>query len=250
MVLVRIAYVADLPTPDEAIRAIDNGDGGGAVPQPQGNGGATAGAGTSSSAASFQAPRYDSARGAPRAMAVARPAGDVVAQSAPQTQAAPAIAREDARERAYVAIRTFAELVALAADKRDIQMKLALERDMRLVRLEDGQLEIALEPSASKVLVNELSRKLQQWTGRPWVVVLSREQGAPTLKSLADAQKAELEIGVRADPLVKAVLERFPGAEIVGVRGQKDIGPEPAPSDPDLPLPDEDGLGDNWERDE
>ena len=82
------------------------------------------------------------------------------------------------------------------------------------------------------------------------VVVISREQGAPTLKSVADAQKAELEIGVRADPLVKAVLERFPGAEIVGVRGQKDIASEPPSADPDLPLSDEDGFGDNWERDD
>ncbi|MBX9825276.1 MAG: DNA polymerase III subunit gamma/tau [Xanthobacteraceae bacterium] len=243
MVLVRIAYVADLPTPDEAIRAIDNG--GGASPQLQGNGGASAGSGAASVApapASAHAPRYDTPRGAPRAAAVARPAGDPVAQSVPQPQGAPALA-----------IRTFAELVALAADKRDIQMKLALERDMRLVRLEDGQLEIALEPSASKVLVNDLSRKLQQWTGRPWVVVISREQGAPTLKSVADAQKAELEIGVRADPLVKAVLERFPGAEIVGVRGQKDIAqdmPLPPLPDPDIPLSDEDGFGDNWERDD
>jgi DNA polymerase-3 subunit gamma/tau len=249
MVLVRIAYVADLPTPDEAIRAIDNG-GGGASPQPQGNGGAPAGSGAVSAApapTSVPAPRYDAPRGAPRAMAVARPAGDSVsqsaAQSAPQQQSAPSLA-----------IRTFADLVALAADRRDIQMKLALERDMRLVRLEDGQLEIALEPSASKVLVNDLSRKLQVWTGRPWVVVISREQGAPTLKSVADAQKAELEVGVRADPLVKAVLERFPGAEIVGVRGQKDIAQDtafaPPPADPDLPLSDEDGFGDNWERDD
>lgn len=257
MVLVRIAYVADMPTPDEAIRAIDSGEGGGTAPRPQGNGGASASSSSGSGAASAapaQAPRYDAPRSAPRAMAMAQPAGDAVAQSAPrtqtETQAAPAMAREDARDRAYVAIRTFADLVALAADKRDIQMKLALERDMRLVRLEDGQLEISLEPTASKVLVNELSRKLQHWTGRPWVVVISREQGAPTLKSIADAQKAELEIGVRADPLVKAVLERFPGAEIVGVRGQKDIAPELPASDPDLPLPDEDGLGDNWERDE
>ncbi|HEY5963070.1 MAG TPA: DNA polymerase III subunit gamma/tau [Xanthobacteraceae bacterium] len=236
MVLVRIAYVADMPTPDEAIRAIDSGESG-AAPRPQGNGGASAGSGSSSgsgatSTAPAQAPRYDAP---PRAMAMAQPARDAVAQ----TQAAPATAN-----------RTFADLVALAADRRDIQMKLALERDMRLVRLEDGQLEISLEPTASKVLVNELSRKLQQWTGRPWVVVISREQGAPTLKSIADAQKAELEIGVRADPLVKAVLERFPGAEIVGVRGQKDIAPELPASDPDLPLPDEDGLGDNWERDD
>ena len=56
------------------------------------------------------------------------------------------------------------------------------------------------------------------------MVVVSREPGAPTLKSVADARKAELEVGVRADPLVKAVLERFPGAEIVGVRGRQGRG--------------------------
>ena len=150
-----------------------------------------------------------------------------------------------------LAINSFAELVALASDKRDIQTKLALERDVRLVRFEDGTLEIALEPGAAKTLVNDLSRKLQHWTGRSWMVVISREPGAPTLKSVADVRKAELEVGVRADPLVKAVLERFPGAEIVGVRGGKDALPEPpATAEPDIPLPDDIGFGDNWERDE
>jgi DNA polymerase-3 subunit gamma/tau len=83
------------------------------------------------------------------------------------------------------------------------------------------------------------------------MVVISRDPGAPTLRSVADVRKAELEVGVRADPLVKAVLERFPGAEIVGVRGGKDAAPEPpAIAEPDIPLPDDIGFGDNWERDE
>jgi DNA polymerase-3 subunit gamma/tau len=82
------------------------------------------------------------------------------------------------------------------------------------------------------------------------MVVISREPGQPTLKSVADTRKAELEVGVRADPLVKAVLERFPGAEIVGVRGAKDAEPEPTAAEPEIPLPDDIGFGDNWERDE
>ena len=167
-------------------------------------------------------------------------------QSAPAPQQATA-----AQSVPALVINNFAELVALASDKRDIQTKLALERDVRLVRFEDGTLEIALEPGAAKTLVNDLSRKLQTWTGRSWMVVISREPGAPTLKSVADEKKAELEVGVRADPLVKAVLERFPGAEIVGVRGGKDAAPEPAAiAEPDIPLPDDIGFGDNWERDE
>ncbi|MFL4985101.1 MAG: hypothetical protein ACJ8EN_16065, partial [Xanthobacteraceae bacterium] len=90
--------------------------------------------------------------------------------------------------------------------------------DVRLVRFEDGKLEVALEPGAARTLVGELSRKLSQWTGRRWMVVVSAEQGAPTVKAQADARRAELVRGVAADPLVQAVLTRFPGAEIVDVR--------------------------------
>ena len=255
MVLVRIAYAADLPTPDEAIRTLEGGNG--ARSQGNGNGAQASAAPTSSkpmSAASMpaastsstpmsaaqpaQAPRYDAPRGSPRAMAASATQPSAAAQSAPAALGEPA-----------VVIRNFAELVALASDKRDIQMKLALERDVRLVHYEEGTLEIALEATAPKTLINDLSRKLQQWTGRPWMVVISRDEGEPTLKSVADARKAELEVGVRADPLVKAVMERFPGTEIVGVRGQQDMAPEP-PAEPDIPLPEDSGFGDNWERED
>jgi DNA polymerase-3 subunit gamma/tau len=116
------------------------------------------------------------------------------------------------------ALASFADLVALAADKRDLAIKSALEREVRLVRFEDGRLEIALEGSAPKALTGELSKKLSDWTGRRWMVIVSAEPGQPTLYAQAQMRKAELKDGVRADPLVQAVLQRFPGAEIVDVR--------------------------------
>ena len=237
MVLVRIAYVADLPTPDEAIRSLD--DGGGAS-RPQGNGGGPA-ASVTSAAPTASAARYEAPRGSPRAAAApaVRPVGDMVAQPSDSPGSVP-----------MLAIGTFNELVALAGSKRDLQMKTALERDMRLVHCEDGKLEIALEPGAAKTLVNDLSRKLQQWTGRRWMIIVSGESGAATLRSQADAKRAELETGVRADPLVKAVLERFPGAQIVGVRGPNDEATEPAPTGNDVPPADDEGMGDNWVRDD
>ncbi len=141
-------------------------------------------------------------------------------------------------------ISSFDELVQLAADKRDLRVKTALERDVRLVRCEDGQLEIALEPGAAQAIVNELPGKLKMWTGRPWVVVLSREQGQQTLKAQMEARDAELKRGVRSDPLVQAVLERFPGAEIVAVR--------PREAEPPLagPEPDSDTLPDYSDDDD
>ncbi len=201
MVLVRLAYAADLPTPDEVIRALD-GNGGAPAPRAQGNGGVSPPSVTASGA---PAPRLDPPRGAPRAMlaSAAQPAGDPMA-------AAPSAP--------VLAVGSFEEMIALAAQKRDLGVKLALERDVRLVRCEDGRLEIALEKSAAKTLVNDLARKFSQWTNRRWMVVVSAEPGAPTVKEQNEARRAELKTGVRADPLVQAVLARFPGAEIVDVR--------------------------------
>ena len=115
-------------------------------------------------------------------------------------------------------VANFDGLIALAAEKRDLAIKSALERDIRLVRFEDGKLEIALEPSARPSLVGDLATKLGEWTGRRWMIAVSTEAGMPSLKVQAEQRKAELKDDVRADPLVQAVLERFPGAEIVDVR--------------------------------
>jgi DNA polymerase-3 subunit gamma/tau len=201
VVLVRSAYAADLPTPDEAIRSL--GDNGSAPARPAGNGGGSAAGETASQS---YAPRYEAPRGAPRSSAAVspRPAEEPVASL-------------NEPEQPTLAIGTFEQIVALAAEKRDITMKMALERDVRLVRCEDGQLEIAVEPNAPKTFVHDLQRKLTAWTGKRWIVVVSKEQGAPTVRAQMDARQAEIEVSVQSDPLVQSVLNRFPGAKIVGV---------------------------------
>ena len=236
MVLVRIAYAADLPTPDEVIRDIQGGAGsappnGAFAPQ----NGALAPQNGGNAPRASAAPRFDPPRGAPRASLA--PAQLVTAQL-------PDVSTLRAAEpaSATLAVAGFAELIALAAEKRDLGTKSALERDVRLVRFEDGKLEIALEPSARKTLVNDLSRKLSEWTGKRWMVVVSAETGAPTVQQQTAAQQNALEQGVRADPLVKAVLARFPGAEIVGVR-RRDEQPSAMPPEGDEPLPNPDDYG-------
>jgi DNA polymerase-3 subunit gamma/tau len=115
-------------------------------------------------------------------------------------------------------IATFPELVALAAEKRDLMVKAALEADVRLVKMEDGRLELSMERSASRTLINDLSRKLEQWTGRRWSVIVSNEPGQPTLRSQLDQLKSERQQAAEADPRVQEVLARFPGAKVVEVR--------------------------------
>jgi DNA polymerase-3 subunit gamma/tau len=209
MVLVRIAYVADLPTPDEAIRMIEQN--GGASPVTSGSA-APRGAPAPTSAMQSAPVRMSSA---PRIGAEASTRPQAVA--APEPQSAPALR-----------ITSFPQLVALAGEKRDLLIKAALEADMRLVRIEDGKLEIALEPHASRGLVTDLSRKLEQWSGRRWTVVVSNEAGQPTIRSQNLAEKSARERAAEADPRVQEVLARFPGAKVIEVRR---LAAEPPESD-------------------
>ncbi len=218
MVLVRIAYAADLPTPDEVVRSLSEE---GAARAPGNGGAASAPAPTQNFA-----PRYDAPRGSPRSSAAV----------SPRLSENPAVEmHEPAAAAPTLAIGSFEALIALAAEKRDITVKMALERDVRLVRCEDGQLEIALEASAPKTLVHDLQRKLTAWTGKRWMVVVSQEQGTATVRAQADERQAELERGVQSDPLVQAVLKRFPGAKVVGVTQNAPDGgdalPDPGSAD-------------------
>lgn len=229
MVLVRIAYAADLPTPDEAIKMLDQ------------NGGASPAIGGQSSGGSSPrgstAPSVTTDRGAPlRAVASGGERPSSVQMSSPAPHAA-------IEGQPQIVLTTFAALVTLAGTKRDLQIKTALEADVRLVRFEDGRLEIALERSAARSLVSELSRKLEQWTGKRWTVIVSNEQGQPTLRSQAKAAKEKLTDGVHADPRVQAVMAKFPGAQVVEVRHvAADAGADADQSGPIAPLDEDDDL--------
>jgi DNA polymerase-3 subunit gamma/tau len=200
-----------MPTPDEAIRMIEQN--GGALPAIAGN---TAPRSAPAPAASSMQSSPPRAASAPRANAEpsARPQ---MAAPSPEAQSAPALR-----------ISSFPELVALAGEKRDLMTKAALEADVRLVRIEDGRLEVALEKSAARTLINDLSRKLEQWTGRRWTVIVSNEAGQPTLRSLNVVAKNQRERAAESDPRVQEVLARFPGAKVVEVRK---LAPEPPESD-------------------
>ena len=188
MALVRLAHAADLPTPDEALRMLRDGSGavggnGSPAPRPPSGGGATA--------------------------LAARP---VLASANPMPAAA------QPRASALPQPQSFEEVVALASRQRDITMKLALERDVRLVKFEPGRIEFALANSSNRHFATDLSKRLKDWTGQTWLVALANTEGAPTLREQAEAARDKRESDAASHPVVRAVLERFPGARIVDVR--------------------------------
>jgi len=124
----------------------------------------------------------------------------------------------DPRQAASPRLDSFEDLVALATAKRELKLKHALEHFVRVIRFEPGQIEIALTEEADRRFAGDLSAKLEEWSGRRWMVAVGAEAARPTIAEEKRAAQARLVSDARTDPLVTAVLARFPGAEIVDVR--------------------------------
>jgi len=198
MALIRLAYAAELPPTDRLVKDLMDGN---ATPvRTQ----------APTSAASSRAPMASAPKGAPALNMVPAPA----AENAPTLRAL--------------------EDIALLAQKNGAPvLKVHIENDMHLVKLEAGRLEFRPSPRAPRSLAGDLQQKLRDWTGARWTVSISNEPGQPTLAEAKKNAKAARIESVMQAPVVRAVLDRFPGAEIAAVR---DVTHEDAP----LPQPEMD----------
>ena len=206
MVLIRLAHAADLPTPDEVIARLSNRPAPTAPvpPPPPGRGGGCG------SAQALQAPQ-------PRR----DPAPSPLPEAAP-------------RAAVLAAPKSYAELVALAGEKRDLLVKHALEASLHPIAFADGRLEVALVEGADPMIIQMLSGRLKEWTGRSWLVTVSSAPAGPTLRQQQrDRERAEF-AAAHEDPLVQAILETFPGARVANVRVRDDADDtEALPPPPD-----------------
>lgn len=180
MAILRLTYAANLPGPEEALKRLKSGDavrGDAPASPPQGGGGA-------------------------RAM------GGSGAQSAVAPVAAPV---------ARAMISTFQDVVGLIEEKRDITLKLDVERFVRLVEFKPGLITFEPAPGAPNNLTQRLTSRLREWTGDRWMAEI-RGGGGETAYERERREEREERVQLEKDPFVAAVLNTFPGAEIVAFR--------------------------------
>jgi DNA polymerase-3 subunit gamma/tau len=223
MVLIRLAHAAHLPSPEDAARRLLELSSGDAPRQPSapngGNGGGTqASMGGSVQARGNDMPPAQRATGNGATMLravpdVAPPQAMPVGQIEERQAEAP-VAKAEPR----VPLRSVSDIADLCGTNRDIKLKTLVRGFVRLVNLEPGRLEINLPEDAPKTLVAELQKKLEDWTGIRWMVILSREPGAPTLLEAETRAQEKRLSDARQDPDVAAILAKFPGAKITDVR--------------------------------
>lgn len=217
MVLIRLTHAANLPTLDEAIKMLSE------APPHQAQtpvGGAPSSAGQPA----MQAPAPSDVGPSPMTMPSGNGGGPVAMlrpvendDVAPQMQTRP-----QETPVPNVSIEGLTDLAQLAAKHRDLKLKALIRKYLRPVKIEPGRLEIGLHEDAPKSLVGELDAKLKKWTGRRWVIAISREEGGRTLEEIDNAHRAELVSDATQDPDVAAILEQYPGARIRDVRIRSD----------------------------
>ena len=189
MALIRLAYAADLPPTDKLVRDLLDGESAPRTAPARPNPSPVGGGGVRS-----QTPRMGESAAAP---AQAEPAMSIV----PQTM-----------------IRSLDEIAALAQANGAPVLKVHIENDIHLVHLEPGKIEFRPSARAPRTLAGDLSQKLKDWTGIRWSVSIAREGGAPTLAEQKKSAKAAKFESATQEPMVREILDRFPGAEIIAVR--------------------------------
>jgi DNA polymerase-3 subunit gamma/tau len=239
MVIVRLCYVADLPSPGDLVKSLKDGAPA-ASPAP--------------AAAPRQAPAPSRPTGS-AALAVAEaPRAAPVQTPAPQPRPVTATAPAPSTAAPGILPVDFAAAVALFAEKREMLLYTPLFDLARLVRYEIGRIDVALAPGAPKDLLQKVAACLSEWTGRPWLVTQSPAPGEATLREQAETAELARKEEAKAHPLIARIMTSFPGAELTRVRelGQpeppSEDGVEAAPAEPeaaeeafpDAP-PDEDG---------
>jgi DNA polymerase-3 subunit gamma/tau len=208
MVLIRLAYVAEMPTPGDILKRLESG---GSV------------GGTASHA--------PGPSGGPALRAIAGGGSVAVAAPAPAALPQPTAWRE---------------VVALAHGVSPM-LHAHLLHDVHPVRIEAPLLEIRVRPQAPRDLGAKLSALLEEQTGRRWTVALTNAPGQPTLAEQSATAEAGRREMARSHPMVMAILAAFPGATLDEVRDDAvdhyGLKAEPMPDMPDFAPPDAEPAG-------
>jgi DNA polymerase-3 subunit gamma/tau len=199
MLLIRMCYAADLPPPEDIIRRLTGKQAEQPHAEPSRNESRASEGVLDSSPQMAKPPAGRRAMGGENA--------------APEPTHAP-----EAAAAAGARLDSFADIVALAAEKRDVLLKLALEDSAELVRFRPGHIELHVLPNAPKDLANDLGRKLKFWTGERWMISVTEERGEKPLGEVRREREARMLEEAKRHPAVQSVLRRFPDAEVTAVR--------------------------------
>ena len=191
MILVRLGYASQLPTPAEISRTLKS-----SAPQ------ATASARTSAAASIHSMP---SAVSPSTTLPLSATPSTVMSAAAPKLEPQPVIE-----------LHSYAEVVQLFEQRREAVLAKHLADDMRLVDFTRARIAVRPVTHLAADVAARIQRHLTEWTNQRWSFTFTTEaDGEPTLREQRQAAAAKARDYAMAHPNVQAVLKTFPGATVV-----------------------------------
>jgi DNA polymerase-3 subunit gamma/tau len=184
MVLIRLCHASDMPSPGDLVRRLNT------------NGAA--------------APAAARVEAAPPGGGMTR----AVANGASLAQARPV----EASAASGPVLATFRDVAAFVKDQREAMLHAHLLHSTHLVRFAPPVIELRTEPEAPRDLAPKLAALLSNATGERWTIALSTTEGEPTLAAQGNAADAVRREEAADHPLIRAIMDAFPGARIDSVR--------------------------------
>ena len=77
-------------------------------------------------------------------------------------------------------INSFEDLITISGEEKDAELKYDLERNVKLIRFENGKIDINFNEKLNRNFIKKLSQSLLKWTGKRWIITLSKEDGGKT----------------------------------------------------------------------
>ncbi|AHD08186.1 DNA polymerase III subunit gamma/tau [Phaeobacter gallaeciensis] len=218
MAVIRLTHVADLPTPEQLMRTLQDTPpppSGGHMNAPMGNSGGPSGAPQGAGAYVPQQP-------GPQGGMPGGPQGGPT-MSAGNGQATALAPQADLALARYPSFEHVIELIRV---KRDGLLLEYVKTYLRLVSYQPGRITIQPTDDAPKDLAARLGQQLQTWTHARWVISLANEGGGETITERDNAAENALRAEASKHPIVQAVLESFPNAKITKIRTAEDLAAE------------------------
>ena len=121
-----------------------------------------------------------------------------------------------------IVIRSLNELIDICSSKKEMKLKYELEKNVNLVKFENGRIEISFNDRLDKNFVKDLSSKLLEWTNQRWIISFSKNQGEISIKDKEKNEKKKLVEDAKKSALYKTMLDYFPDAELIDIKSSKE----------------------------
>ena len=200
MAIIRLTHVADLPSPEELIKKLQNSS---PPPVPPSGGTSGVSAGIVTNAQSNTMVTSASTGGPTASLGSAQPATKTVS--------------------ALAHYATFDAVVDLVRSQRDVKLLVEVESCIRLVSYQPGRIEFTPTSDAPSDLSQRLGGALQRWTGARWAIILSNTGTAATITEDRTAAEDAIKAEAQQHPLMQAAMASFPNAKIIDIRTAAEI---------------------------